>query len=288
MAIAFRHLTHDLKSRLDLATCLHYQSLTRSRASARAAAPPAPAHQCHSLTRACSLASAHVLLLQRLPSSVHHQHCIVPPPVLTRAAAPTRSASALRAARACSRCRPHAPLARPSRSRSRSLLRCGFACMVCIHALHSTRCPLACPSAAHPAAAASRPLQPRAAALRTRCASRSAAYAPSRGAAPVVAGPAEHRLPVREEAPGRRRLELLGAAQLLLRPDLQPPGAEQREGGRKEALGCCCRRWERKKKKGWSPGRRNREEGGMEFPKDLCAKSENYKDLFVKQNFPLI
>jgi hypothetical protein len=32
-------------------------------------------------------------LLQRLRSSVHHQHCIVPPLALTRTAAPTRSAS---------------------------------------------------------------------------------------------------------------------------------------------------------------------------------------------------
>jgi hypothetical protein len=42
------------------------------------------------------------------------------------------------------------------------------------------------------------------------------------------------------------------------------------------------------KEKGWAPGKRNRGEGGMEFPKDLCAKSENCRDLFVKQNFPSI
>jgi hypothetical protein len=43
-----------------------------------------------------------------------------------------------------------------------------------------------------------------------------------------------------------------------------------------------------KQKKRWAPGRRNRGERGMEFPKDLCAKSENCRDLSVKQNFPLI
>jgi hypothetical protein len=31
-----------------------------------------------------------------------------------------------------------------------------------------------------------------------------------------------------------------------------------------------------------------REEGGMDFPKDLCAISENHRDLSVKQNFPSI
>jgi hypothetical protein len=35
-------------------------------------------------------------------------------------------------------------------------------------------------------------------------------------------------------------------------------------------------------------GKKNREEGGLEFPKDLYIISENYRDLSVKQNFPLI
>jgi hypothetical protein len=30
------------------------------------------------------------------------------------------------------------------------------------------------------------------------------------------------------------------------------------------------------------------EEGGMDFPKDFCAISENCRDLSVKQNFPSI
>jgi hypothetical protein len=34
--------------------------------------------------------------------------------------------------------------------------------------------------------------------------------------------------------------------------------------------------------------RKNRGEREMELPKDLCVKSENCRDLFVKQNFPLI
>jgi hypothetical protein len=34
--------------------------------------------------------------------------------------------------------------------------------------------------------------------------------------------------------------------------------------------------------------KKNREERELEFPKDLSAKSENCRDLFVKQNFPLI
>jgi hypothetical protein len=33
--------------------------------------------------------------------------------------------------------------------------------------------------------------------------------------------------------------------------------------------------------------RKNRGEGGMDFPKDLCVNTENYKGLSVKQNFPL-
>jgi hypothetical protein len=42
---------------------------------------------------------------------------------------------------------------------------------------------------------------------------------------------------------------------------------------------------ERKRK----PNRRGieGEEGGMDFPKDLCAISENCRDLFVKQIFPI-
>jgi hypothetical protein len=32
-------------------------------------------------------------------------------------------------------------------------------------------------------------------------------------------------------------------------------------------------------------GERERREGGMKFPKDLCAISENCRDLSVKQNF---
>jgi hypothetical protein len=34
--------------------------------------------------------------------------------------------------------------------------------------------------------------------------------------------------------------------------------------------------------------RKRREEGQMEFPKGLYAISKNCRDLFVKQNFPLI
>jgi hypothetical protein len=34
--------------------------------------------------------------------------------------------------------------------------------------------------------------------------------------------------------------------------------------------------------------RKNREERELEFPKDLCIISKNCRDLFVKQNFPLI
>jgi LDH2 family malate/lactate/ureidoglycolate dehydrogenase len=34
--------------------------------------------------------------------------------------------------------------------------------------------------------------------------------------------------------------------------------------------------------------RKNKEERGLEFPKDLCVISKNCRDLFVKQNFPLI
>jgi hypothetical protein len=34
--------------------------------------------------------------------------------------------------------------------------------------------------------------------------------------------------------------------------------------------------------------KKNRKERELELPKDLCAISENCRDLFVKQNFPLI
>jgi hypothetical protein len=34
--------------------------------------------------------------------------------------------------------------------------------------------------------------------------------------------------------------------------------------------------------------RKNRGEREKELPKDLCVKLENCRDLFVKQNFPLI
>jgi hypothetical protein len=34
--------------------------------------------------------------------------------------------------------------------------------------------------------------------------------------------------------------------------------------------------------------RKNREERGMDFPKDLCAKLENHRDLSVNSNFPSI
>jgi hypothetical protein len=33
---------------------------------------------------------------------------------------------------------------------------------------------------------------------------------------------------------------------------------------------------------------KNRKERELELPKDLCAISKNCRDLFVKQNFPLI
>jgi hypothetical protein len=37
-----------------------------------------------------------------------------------------------------------------------------------------------------------------------------------------------------------------------------------------------------------APEKKNRGEGEMEFPKDLCAISENCRDSFVRQNFPSI
>jgi hypothetical protein len=43
-----------------------------------------------------------------------------------------------------------------------------------------------------------------------------------------------------------------------------------------------------KKKKGDARIRKKREEGQMKFPKGLYVISENCRDLFVKQNFPLI
>jgi hypothetical protein len=42
----------------------------------------------------------------------------------------------------------------------------------------------------------------------------------------------------------------------------------------------------RKRKGAWI--RESREEGHMEFPKGLCAISENYRDLSVKHKFSLI
>jgi hypothetical protein len=37
-----------------------------------------------------------------------------------------------------------------------------------------------------------------------------------------------------------------------------------------------------------APEKKNRGEGEMELPKDLCAILENCRGLFVKQNFPLM
>jgi hypothetical protein len=59
-------------------------------------------------------------------------------------------------------------------------------------------------------------------------------------------------------------------------------GKKNRE--RKEVFWCCCRRW--KEDKGQGQG--NRGEGEKRFPKDLYVNTENCRDLFVKQIFPLI
>jgi hypothetical protein len=47
----------------------------------------------------------------------------------------------------------------------------------------------------------------------------------------------------------------------------------------------CCR-WGEKGRH--AREKRNRGEREKRFPKDLCTISENCRDLFVKQNFPLI
>jgi hypothetical protein len=62
---------------------------------------------------------------------------------------------------------------------------------------------------------------------------------------------------------------------------------EERVDGRERKKWYCW--WEKEKK---APdkdrGGTEKEEGGLEFPKDLYAISENHRDLSVKQNFPLI
>jgi hypothetical protein len=61
-------------------------------------------------------------------------------------------------------------------------------------------------------------------------------------------------------------------------------GEDRREREREKEIDAAASEWRRR------PNRRRteRREGGMDFPKDLCAISENCRDLSVKQNFPSI
>jgi hypothetical protein len=64
--------------------------------------------------------------------------------------------------------------------------------------------------------------------------------------------------------------------------------SEQREGGRKQNGSWMELPVGDRKKKGNIRIRKRGEEEQMDFPKGLNAISENYRDLFVKQNFPSI
>jgi hypothetical protein len=69
------------------------------------------------------------------------------------------------------------------------------------------------------------------------------------------------------------------------RPPAALPALEKtagREGGKRSAA--CGRKGRRHQGR----DKAEREERGMDFPKDLCVISENCKGLSVKQNFPLI
>jgi hypothetical protein len=63
------------------------------------------------------------------------------------------------------------------------------------------------------------------------------------------------------------------------------PGAEQRERGRKEDLDGVAGGRRRRPDKARTERGKTEEEGGMKFPKDLCANLENYRDLSVKHKF---
>jgi hypothetical protein len=67
-------------------------------------------------------------------------------------------------------------------------------------------------------------------------------------------------------------------------PDLQLPaaGAREREEEKKHLDGAAG-----EEKKRGARIRESREEGEMEFPKDLCANSKNCRDLSIKHNFSL-
>jgi hypothetical protein len=69
----------------------------------------------------------------------------------------------------------------------------------------------------------------------------------------------------------------------LLRPSKEPKEAGRKKSGTWMELPVGG-----KKKKGNVRIRKRREEEQMDFAKGLNAISENCRDLFVKQNFPLI
>jgi hypothetical protein len=79
---------------------------------------------------------------------------------------------------------------------------------------------------------------------------------------------------------------------------MEPPGvalpaavAAWASGGGERVDGRERKRWVLpvgNKKKGDARIRKRREERQLDFPKGLYVKSENCRDLFVKQNFPLI
>jgi hypothetical protein len=131
-----------------------------------------------------------------------------------------------------------------------------------------------------PHAPAQRPLAQRLPEPLPPAAGRAARAPPEPGAAragsPVLASavpPARLLRPAARPAPPSR------AAPSLL-PVLRK---ENRERGRKRRI------WIElppvgKENEG-APGRRNRGEGGMDFPKDLCANLENLRDLSVKHKF---
>jgi hypothetical protein len=68
-----------------------------------------------------------------------------------------------------------------------------------------------------------------------------------------------------------------------------PAGGGEREEEQKEWSREVLPAKKQKKRQGEDKAEgENEGERGLEFPKDLCVIFENCRDLFVKQNFPLI
>jgi hypothetical protein len=181
-----------------------------------------------------------------------------------------------------SRCRARSRLARLSAPRPRAARRSGRPCSG------------AAPLLPGPASARARAVPT---CIRLQRPSHSRARHQPRRSLPLCRGPRSQAGSTPALAPAASRARAAHAAQ---RPrqraepppwagaPRQPPSATPRAVPREEArreemrIGAAAGGRE-KDRDGWE--KRNRGEGGIDFPKDLCAISENCRNLSVKQNF---